>query len=74
MRSNAYDAFDRIRWPGTRTTRLPLPKRRVNRITQSKRPAASGRLRPEVAGCATETENESGGECKEQEAVSPLIN
>ena len=53
MRRHAYDALDRIRWSGTRTTRLPLRKRRVNRITQSKRPAASGRLRLEVAGCAT---------------------
>ena len=53
MRSNAYDALDRSGRPGTRATRLPLCKGHIKRITQSKRPAASGRQRPEVSGCAT---------------------
>ena len=50
---NTYDALDRRRRPGTRTTRLPLHERRIARIRQSKRPAASGGQRQEIAGRVT---------------------
>ena len=53
MRANAYDALDRRERPGTQGKRLSLRKCPINRITQSKRPAATGRQRPEAAGRAT---------------------
>ena len=54
MRRCAYDALDRIRWSRRYAKRLPLHDSRITRTSrQRERPVASGRLRPEVAGCAT---------------------